>query len=158
MFTKSLINSKVLFAILIATLSACSSTVEFKPKTVKQITDRSLKKMHSSVITEFTVRSTTTFDANNQNETGIWILSSGKSNNSSNSLNVYLATQVVAQVKSKYKMKNIADFEGVTIKVKGVAEPKYYCRAKMICLPGQQHDLYIQTQLNIENINDLTIL
>jgi len=151
---------KHLIYIVIILLTACS-TIDYKNKSVKQITDKSAKKIHSWAITEFKVKGTSNYDPLNPNETGIWILSSEPSYRSSKSLNIHLATQVVSQIKAKYGISKIEEFQGRTIKVKGLATPKFYCKIDTCpntSSQGNGHDLYIQTQMFIEDLNNITIL
>jgi len=151
---------KYFVPIVIILLTGCS-TIDYKDKSVKQITERSAKKIHSWAITEFKVKSTGTYDPVDPNETGIWILSSESSYRSSKSLNIHLATQIVAQIKEKYGFSKIEDFQGRTIRVKGLATPKFYCKIDTCPRASSQnngHNLYIQTQMFIENLNNITIL
>jgi len=151
---------KYFIPLVILLLNGCSA-IDYKDKSVKQITDRSAKKIHSWAITKFKVKSTGNYDPVDPNETGIWILSSESSYRSSKSLNVHLATQIVSQLKEKYGFSKIEDLQGRIIKVKGLATPKFYCKIDTCPQTAIQHNgygMYIQTQMYIEDINNITIL
>ena len=73
---------------------------------------------------------------------------------------MHLSSQVVAEFKKQYGIEKIDELQSRMIVVKGTATPKNYC-VKMGCPISIGHkapELYIQTQLIIENIENIKLL
>jgi len=147
---------KFLIALSAFAILGCTN-ISYNEMPVEDIIAKTTKNMHVWVTTEFKVESTGKGIAQ---DSGKWFLNSGIQYRSSQSLNVHLSAKVVAEFKKQYGIEDIAELQNRTIRVKGTANPKKYC-VKMGCpipLASKAPKMYIQTQLIIENIDNIKLL
>lgn len=146
---------KILLVLLMFLIASCAS-IDWKKKTVQDITAKTTRNKHVRAITEFEVKSV---GVGSGVESGRWYLSSGLNYRSSYSLNVHLHPKVVSQFSQKYNIKNALELIGKKISVKGTAIAKPYC-VKFVCplsVNPNTAEMYLQTQLLFTNLNNISL-
>jgi len=134
-------------------LSACSS-IDFKSMTVDEVVSRSIdKRLHVWATTEFLVSSTQEGSCQHANK---WMLSTAQDHRAHRGLTIQLAPQVVPQFKRKYGIEAVEQLEGKKVQVTGTAFPNeiFACSDR----PNGREKLYVQTQMIIEDIENITVL
>lgn len=147
---------KFIIALSAFAILGCTN-VTYNEMPVEDIIAKTTRNMHVWVTTEFKVEST---GKGSSQDSGKWFLNSGTQYRSSQSLNVHLSAQVVAELKKQYEIEDVAELQNRTIRVKGTANPKKFC-IKMGCpipIARKAPRMYIQTQLIIENIDNIKLL
>ncbi|AZQ84543.1 hypothetical protein EKO29_11255 [Colwellia sp. Arc7-635] len=148
---------KILLIILISFTTSCASSIDWKEKTVHDITAKTTRHKHVRAITEFEVKSV---GVGSGMESGRWYLNSGSNYRSSHSLNVHLTPEVVAQLSLKYNIKSESELLGKNIRVKGTAIAKAYC-VRLGCpvrINLNTPEMYLQTQVLITDLSNVSFL
>jgi hypothetical protein len=147
---------KALLIILIFFTASCASSIDWKEKTVHDITAKTTRNKHVRAITQFEVKSV---GVGSGMESGRWYLSSGLNYRSSYSLNVHLTPKVVSQFLQKYNIKSESELIGKNIRVKGTAIAKAYC-VRFGCpvrINPNTPEMYLQTQLLITDLSNISL-
>jgi hypothetical protein len=155
-------------------ISSCS-TIVYQDKSVKDITELTKRNVHSWALTSFKVKWTSAGEYRKTNgdlssekgnwfrseDRGSWYISSSNNYRSANGINVRISQAVVEEFKQHFNLTKIDELNGRHIKVKGLIRPQEYCLhagCPTLNAVRKQPQMYVQSELVIEDIADITLL